>query len=130
MGIPFETFLRVRSATGGAFSPAGRTLAFLLNTTGSAQVYRLDAPGEEPLSLTRFEDTVRSVHWSPDGRRLLFAMDRGGSERTQLYLMTVEGEGQRALTQVPAAIHTFGGWAPDSRRIVFAANRRNAAFFD
>jgi dipeptidyl aminopeptidase/acylaminoacyl peptidase len=130
MRIPFETFLSVRSASGGTFSPDGRALAFLMNTTGVAQVYRLDAPGGKPVPLTHFQDTVRSVHWSPDGRRLLFAMDEGGSEREQLYLLAPDGSEVRALTAAPAAIHAFGGWAPDSRRIAFAANRRDPAFFD
>src|SRR5690348_15032979 len=113
--IPFETFLSVRSANGGAFSPDGRALAFLMNTPGVYQVYRLDAPGAEPAPLTRFADTVRSVHWSPDGSRLLFAMDEGGSEREQLYLLAPDGSSVRPLTSQPEAIHTFGAWAPDGR---------------
>lgn len=130
MRLPFETFLRVRSAAGGAFSPDGRLLAFLLNESGVAQVYRLDEPGGEPVQLTFFTDTVRSVHWSPDGQRLLFSMDAGGSERTQLYLMAPDGSDVRPLTSEPEVIHTFGCWAPDSRRIAFAANRRERAYFD
>lgn len=128
--LPFSSFLKVRSATGGAFSPDGRTLAFLMNTTGVAQVFRLDEPGGAPVQLTHLDQIVRSVHWSPDGRRLLFAMDHGGNEHTQLYLAAADGGGLAALTDAPGAIHTFGGWSPDSRRISFAANRRNPAHFD
>ena len=128
--IPFETFLQVRSATGGAFCPGGRTLAFLMNLTGVPQVYRLDSPTGEPVQLTHFTGIVRSLHWAPDGRRLLFAMDEGGSERHQLYLLTPDGSEPRLLTPHPEAIHTFGGWAPDGRRIAFAANRRDPAYFD
>lgn len=129
-GIPFETFLQVRAATGGAFSPDGRTLALLTNTTGVPQVYRQDAAGADPAPLTSFNEIARAVHWSPDGTRLLFTMDAGGSECEQLYLLAPDGSECRALTADPRAIHTFGGWAPDSRRIAFAANRRNSAFFD
>jgi dipeptidyl aminopeptidase/acylaminoacyl peptidase len=127
---PFEAFLSVRAATGGTLSPDGRTLAFLLNTSGVPQVYRLDAPGEEPRPLTQFTEIGRSVHWAPDGRRLLFTMDAGGSEREQLYLLAPDGSEVRPLTADPKTIHTFGGWAPDGRRIAFSANRRNQAFFD
>lgn len=128
--LSFETFLQVRSANGGTFSPDGRTLAFLMNTSGAPQVYRQDAPDAEPVPLTRFEEIGRSVHWSPDGSRLLFTMDEGGSECEQLYLLAPDGSECRALTREPGAIHTFGGWAPDGRRIAFAANRRDRAFFD
>jgi len=128
--ISIEAYLMARSAKGGAFSPNGHALAFLLDTTGVPQVYRLDAPGAEPQPLTAFPDSVRSVHWSPDGASLLFAMDQGGDEREQLYLIGADGAGCRALTSAPEAIHTFGGWSADGRRIAFAANRRNAAYFD
>lgn len=128
--LPFETFLQVKSATGGAFSPDGRILAYLSNLTGVAQVYRLDAPGAAPLQLTDTGEIVRAVHWSPDGNWLLYTMDRGGNEHEQLYLLSPDGKQARALTAAPAAIHTFGGWSRDSRSVAFAANRRNAAYFD
>jgi dipeptidyl aminopeptidase/acylaminoacyl peptidase len=128
--LPFSAFLQVHSATGGCFSPDGRALAFLSNETGTAQAYRLDAPGAAAHPLTHFAETGRSVHWSPDGRHLLFCMDHGGSEREQLYLLAPDGSDCRPLTNAPEAVHTFGGWAPDSRRIAFAANRRHPAFFD
>ncbi len=128
--LRFETFLQVKSATGGVFSPDGRTLAYLSNLTGVAQLYCLDAPGADPRQLTDTGEIVRAVHWSPDGSRLLYTMDRGGNEHEQLYLLSSDGAEGRALTDVPAAIHTFGGWSRDSRSVAFAANRRNAAHFD
>ena len=128
--LPFAAFLEVRSATGGTFSPDGRTLAFLLNDTGVAQVYRLDSPGAPPRQLTDLAETVRSVHWSPDGTALLFTMDEGGSEREQLYVMRPNGTEQRRLTPDGAAIHLFGAWSPDGTRIAYAANSRNPEHFD
>lgn len=128
--LSFEAFLKVRSANGGAFSPDGRTLAFLLNITGVPQVYRADYPGQPPRQLTDFGEIVRSVSWSPDGAWLLFSMDEGGSERTALYLLAPDGSSVRPLTGYPDAIHHFGGWSPDSRQIVYTANRRDRAYFD
>jgi dipeptidyl aminopeptidase/acylaminoacyl peptidase len=128
--IPFETFLAVRSARGGAFSPDGRILAFLLDTSGVPQVYRLDSPAQEPAPLTALADIVRSVHWSPDGRWLLFTMDHGGDERHQLYLLAPDGSELRPLTRHPQAIHQFGDWSPDGHHIAFTANRRDARYFD
>ena len=128
--LPFETFLQVRAATGGAFSPDGRTLAFLLNDSGVAQVYLQGAPGAAPVRRSATGDTVRALHWAPDGRRLIFTMDAGGSEREQLYLLDPDGGAPRALTNDPGVIHTFGAWSPDSRRVAFAANSRHPQFFD
>lgn len=128
--ISFEAFLQVRSAAAGVFSPDGRSLAFLLNSNGAPQVFRADAPGLPPQQLTHHTEIVRSVHWSPDGRRLLFAMDEGGSERTGLHAVRPDGTDERRLTRAPEAIHHFGDWSPDSRYVVFTANRRDPEFFD
>lgn len=128
--LSFESFLQVRSANAGAFSPDGRTLAFLMNTPGVPQVFRQDGPSHHPVQLTDLGEIVRGVFWSPNGKWLLFSMDEGGSERTGLYLMSPDGSGRRALTKHPDAIHQFGGWSPDSRSIVFSANRRDPAAFD
>jgi dipeptidyl aminopeptidase/acylaminoacyl peptidase len=61
-------------------------------------------------------------------------MDRGGSERTQLFLLEEDGARTVPLTEgFPDAIHypgAGGGWSPDGHQIAFAANRRSVADFD
>src|SRR5437868_3468642 len=70
---------------------------------------------------------------------ILFSMDSGGDERTQLYrLHSVDGKGHDLgdgwtyddLTKQPKAVHTFGGWGRDGERIAFSANRSDASRFD
>ncbi len=128
--VPIAAFLQVRGATGGVFSPDGRKLAFLLDETGTPQVYRLDGPGAFPHQLTFFDDPVRSVHWSPDGSCLLFSLDEGGSEREQLFVMRPDGSELRRLTTDPAAVHRFGAWSPDGEQIACVSNSRDPAAFD
>jgi dipeptidyl aminopeptidase/acylaminoacyl peptidase len=131
--LPFEAFLRVRSASGGTFSPDGRHLAFLSNASGAAQVYLQSEPLTPPKALTRGQEIVRSVHWSPCGRWLLFAMDTGGSEKEQLFLLeplAYPVPPPRALTEDPDTIHTFGAWSPNGAQIAFAANARDPRYFD
>jgi dipeptidyl aminopeptidase/acylaminoacyl peptidase len=101
-----------------------------MNTQGSPQVFRQDAPGQTPLQLTAATAIVRAVHWSPNGAMLAVVMDEDGSEREQIHVMDAHGANSRALTSDSQAIHKFGGWSPDARQIAFAANTRNAAYFD
>lgn len=128
--IPFASFLRARSATGGVFSPDGKSLAYLLNSPGTPQVFRQDSPGQPGVQLTQLEGFARSVHWSPAGDALAFTMDVGGSEREQIYAMNPDGSRLRCLTDRPEAIHYFGSWSPDGTQIAHASNRREAAYFD
>jgi dipeptidyl aminopeptidase/acylaminoacyl peptidase len=126
----FEAFLNVRAAYGGVFSPDGRCLAYLMNTSGIPQVYRQDAPSQAPVQLTDTPGITRSVHWSPDGKRLAFLEDQDGSEREQVFVISPDGTGRKRLIHAPQAIHKFGGWSPDCRQVAIGSNERNPEYFD
>jgi Tol biopolymer transport system component len=53
--------------------------------------------------------------WSPDGRQILYASDRGSS--TQLWLVGMDGSGLRKVSDLPA-IRGRSDWSPDGRFIV------------
>ena len=61
--------------TDPAFSPDGRTLAFLSNRGGSQQIWTLDLAGGEPRPAAAFVNDVSAFHWSPDGKWFVFSSD-------------------------------------------------------
>jgi len=62
-----ERYLNVRNAGGADLGPDGR-LSFLLNTTGTGQVWSLDEPLGWPEQHTFFEESVSFVDSSPERR--------------------------------------------------------------
>ena len=136
--FPIDRYLNVRAAGSPSFSPDGRCVAYLSNTTGIPQVWLIAVEGGEPVQLTFANDAVRDVHFSPVNNELIFSMDSGGDERTQLCrlfpLSAAEGWNGgwdfEALTADPKAIHAFGGWSRDGTRYAFSANREDASRFD
>lgn len=130
-GYDFARYLNIKSAYGSSFAPGGDKLAFIANITGSPQVWQTAVAGGWPDQLTFFAERVSVVEYAPDAERAVFGMDQGGSEITQLYLLTAGGEQAIPLTdEAPEAIHTFGGWSHDGTMVAFSANRRSAADFD
>jgi dipeptidyl aminopeptidase/acylaminoacyl peptidase len=134
-----DRFLHIRSCTSPSFSPDGRFLAFLMNVTGVSQLWQVPLEGGWPVQLTFTSESVRSEHYSPVRHQIVYSMDVGGDERTQLFLLhglgTADhdlGEGWTStdLTGNPTAIHTFGGFSPDGDSITFSANREKASRFD
>jgi len=123
-----ERYLNVRSAYGASIGPDGR-LAFLLNTTGVGQVWTLDEPGAWPTQRTFYDEPVGFVSYSPTRPELVFGMDEGGDERTQLYRLDDDGT-VTDLTAMPDAKHRWGGWGPNGDRFAFASNRRDESVFD
>jgi len=135
-----DRFLNIRSATGPSFSPDGRFVTFLTNITGVAQLWQVPVDGGWPTQLTFTKESVREAHYSPRKHELIYSMDAGGNERTQLYrLHGVVGGTDHAigdgwisddLTKEPKAIHMFGGWSHDGERFAFNANRDKPDRFD
>ncbi|MEF8860092.1 MAG: S9 family peptidase [Halolamina sp.] len=125
-----ERYLNIRSAHSGSFGPDGETLAFLMDTTGTAQVWTVDGPGEWPVQRTFYEDRVTFVDYAPERDELAFGKDQGGNERAQLFTLdTATGEITNR-TQRPGAKHRWGGWDSDGERFAFASNRRDHTVFD
>jgi dipeptidyl aminopeptidase/acylaminoacyl peptidase len=125
----FARYLKIRGAWGASWSPDGRRLAFLTEITGVPQVWEVAAGGPSwPEQLTFYEERVSGAEYSPTSNQLLFGMDAGGNERTQLYLLE-DGE-VKDLTRAPDAIHYSGGFSPDGKRVAYTATRRNGTDFD
>jgi len=129
MAYDIERYLNIRGAGAPSFGPDGE-LAFLMNTTGVNQVWRLDEPGRWPEQLTFYEESVGFAAWSPERPELVFGMDEGGNERTQLYRLDGDGETVTPLTDAPDAKHQWGGWSHDGERFAFTSNRRDEGVFD
>ena len=135
-----DRYLNIRVAEGPSFSPDGRFVSFLTNITGVSQLWLVPAEGGWPTPLTFTNESVRGGHYNPRRHELIFSMDSGGNERTQLFhLKGVGGDTDHGLgegwvsddlTHHPEAIHLFGGWSHDGERIAFSANRDEPSRFD
>ena len=116
--------------------PAGRLLV-RSNLTGTMQVYELDE-GSGLRQVTDLPDPVATAHYVPGRRHAVIAVDSGGDERYQLYLLDLEaaagGPAQRAdleaLTEEPKYGHHFAGLSADGRLLAYVSNKANGIDFD
>src|SRR3982750_2729792 len=63
-----------RNDSAARWAPDGRSIAFLSDRDGPAQLYRLDRRGGEAEKLTDRKDAIRAFRWSPDGSRIALLM--------------------------------------------------------
>src|SRR5262249_3171675 len=135
-----DRFLNIRSATSPTFSPDGRFVAFLTNITGVMQLWQVPVEGGWPTQLTFTNETVRSAHYSPIRHEIIYSMDTGGNERTQLYLLKGVGGGTDHgmadgliggdLPKQATRLRPCGGRSRDGDRRSFAAHREKPDRFD
>ena len=82
------TFVSFKGTNSGAhFSPDGRQVAMVLSGEGEPEIYVCNAQGRDVSRRTHSDLTKASPCWSPDGSRLIFAMEPG----PQLYVMSASG---------------------------------------
>ncbi len=124
-----ERYLNIRSAYGASFGPDGERLSFLMDTTGTSQVWTLEGPQEWPEQRTFSDERVTFATWSPERPELIFGMDEGGNERAQLFRLEAETGAIENLTAMPDAKHRWGGFSHDGE-FAFASNRREESVFD
>jgi Tol biopolymer transport system component len=72
-----------------------------------------------PERITDFPISEGSVDWSPDGKRLVFAVAQG--PYMGISVMDADGTNRRVLTADPAQ-NRFPKWSPDGKQIVFTSD--------
>jgi Tol biopolymer transport system component len=89
---------------------------------GDANVWRIDLTAKTPRPERLIASTFRDVYpkYSPDGSRLAFYSDRGGS--TQVWISNSDGEQARQITFVKPGQAGTPTWSPDGRTLSVGSN--------
>src|SRR5271155_5119532 len=104
---PYEQYLysAFHSAYSPTLSPNGSEVAFLIGITGTAQLWKTDLNGDWPTQLTFLNEPIEppewasnTAIWSPDGGRIAFGVDPGGSQKNQIYVIPAAGGAPERLS--------------------------------
>jgi len=63
-----------------AFSPDGKSLAFVRDTLDVREIYVQPLPGGTPTQITFDHVDIQGIAWTPDSRELIFGSSRQGNE--------------------------------------------------
>jgi len=122
--------LGARSAVIADVEPDGTELLVRCDDTGSLQVYRLTMPGGDLAQLTFLDEPVSAARYIPGSRDIVVAVDRGGNENYQLWLVDRDGGEPRPLIVEENIKHDLGDVSRDGRLIAFTSTKRNGVDID
>ena len=114
----FEPYLDGRSIQDLAYSPDGKSMAYV--TVPEGQLWRSRLDGSERLQLSPEGMSTALPRWSPDGKQIVFS---GSSSNTNwiAYLISSDGTGLREL--IPGAKSGYDPtWSADGKSIVLTLN--------
>jgi len=121
---------KIGRASSPSFSPDGARLAYVSDQTGVPQVWVVQTGGGAPVQVTKGNDPVGRVVWSPDGEWLALSIAPGGGMNTQIYVVHPDGSGLRRLTDGGKETNNLGDWTHDGRRLTMGSNRSNPSTID
>jgi eukaryotic-like serine/threonine-protein kinase len=108
-------------------SPDGQWIAFYTSIPQEDLfVVRLDGSGLRQLTNDAFRD--RYPRWSPDGSRLLFQSDRGGTYR--IWSIQADGSGLEPVTRASEGTVSYPVASPDGRWLALIVPGRGGALVD
>ncbi|MFI5210188.1 MAG: Ig-like domain-containing protein [Gemmatimonadales bacterium] len=105
------------------WSPDGRQVAFVRQTTSCEQLWVMDADGSHQQRLNVAASACR-LQWSPDGRDILFT---GTPSPSGMWLVHPDGTGFRPFTLTcagcpPVPLYDVMRWSPDATQLAFRLN--------
>ncbi|HKH49357.1 MAG TPA: protein kinase [Thermoanaerobaculia bacterium] len=126
-GLPALAYQGARAILSCDVSPDGAWLA--LGTSSPTEDLLLIRPdGGDLRQLTNDLARDRTPYWSPDGRRILFASNRGG--KYEAWTIRPDGSGLTQITHLPDQPVAYPFWSTDGKQIGFHYSNHGTALLD
>jgi TolB protein len=107
-----------------AWSPDGRSVAYVSFHTGLAAVYVQTLSTGRQVQVSAKAGINGAPSFSPDGKQLALALSRHDGN-VDVYVLTLATQELRRVTDDPA-IDTEPAWSPDGRSLYFTSDRAGA----
>jgi len=108
-----------------AWSPDGRTIAFVSDRDGQFHIYLIERDGTNQRRLTTSTGVGENdPSWSPDGLRISYTRTQSDST-VDIFTINVDGSNPVNVSNNPAPDRQ-PSWSPDGTKIVFTSLRNNS----
>jgi len=111
-------------------------VAFFWDITGRVELYVMDLQTKEYKQISNGE-VPRALRagfvWTRDNKNIIFAKDKDGNEKHDLYMINLETKETKQLTETPTFQEQVAHTSPDGKKLLFLSTRngqRNLFSYD
>ena len=123
-------YQNVRSASFQAWAEEGEGIFVTTRFGDVSQIHHVGSPGGARTQITFFDEPVGGVTRQPQGSKMVFTMDVGGSEFSQIFLLDPQGSDDSVMLTDGESRNDGAVWDRTGDRIAYRSTRRNGASND
>ncbi len=125
--LTIEKLFMTRQIGRAAWSPDGKSIAFISNMSGRNNLWIIPAYGGFPVQLTVSDQRQTNPAWSPDGKWIAYQSDYDGDEQWDIFLVSPKSGKVVNLTQTREIAETNPTWSPDGRYLAYEVKPKTSA---
>src|SRR5258708_1849076 len=125
--LSIERLYMTRSVGASAWSPDGKSVAFVSNISGRNNIWLVPADGGWPTQLTVSDQRETQPTWSPDGKWIAYISDYDGDEQWDIFFVspkTGQGINIRNTLEISEESPT---WSPDARYLAYTVKPKTSS---
>jgi Tol biopolymer transport system component len=113
-----------------AYSSDGKRIVFASNTSGSMNIYIMDAKGEDVRQVTHTDHCYNGgCFFSPDNKQIVFRADRNKRHYLQIYTIDADGTNEQQITN-NEAVNWAPYWYPFGKIIAFTTSLHGHSHYE
>ena len=128
--LSIEKLYMTRNVGSTAWSPDGKSIAFISNISGRNNIWVVPSTGGWPTQLTISDQRQSSPTWSPDGKWIAFQSDYDGDEQWDIYLVSPKTGMVVNLTNTRQVAELSPTWSPDGRYLAYEVKPKTSSVYE
>jgi dipeptidyl aminopeptidase/acylaminoacyl peptidase len=113
-----------------AWSPDGKSIAFVSNITGRNNLWIAPAEGGWPTQLTVSDQRQSHPAWSPDGKWIAYQSDYDGDEQWDIFFVSPKTGQIVNVTKTREISEESPMWSPDGRYFAYMVKPKTASAYE